>query len=107
MPVEWSENTCVANLGDDPLFSDELEQLEIRLEEHPCHCILDLSAVTFVNSSNLAQLVGLRKQLAGTGCRLVLCGAKPEVWEPFAVSGLGKLFERADSVPVGLAKVQI
>ena len=107
MPVEWSENTCVANLSDDPLFSDEIEQIEERLEERPCHVVLDLSEVTFVNSSNLAHLVGLRKQLKGTGCKLVLCGVRPQVWEPFQASGLHRLFDRVESVPIGLAKVQV
>jgi anti-anti-sigma factor len=107
MPVEWSETVCVAHLADDPQFSDELESLQDRLEAAPRHCVLDLANVTFVNSSNLAQLIGLRKQLTGTGCRLMLCQVPNEVWEPIQVSGLDRLLERAESVPLALAAIQV
>ncbi len=107
MPVDWSENTFVANLADDPAFSDELEEVSRELEDHPRHCVLDLSAVTFLNSSNLAQLVGLRKQLGNTGCQVVLCAVQPPLWKAFTVSGLDRLFTRAENVPLALAQLQI
>ena len=107
MPVDWSETVCVANLADDPAFSDELEEVERKLEEQPRHCVLDLSSVTFLNSSNLAQLVGLRKQLGSTDCRLVLCAVSPAIWEAIEVSRLDRLFQRHESVAMGLASLQL
>lgn len=107
MPLDWSENVCIADLADDPAFSDELEEVERELEEQPRHCVLDFSSVTFLNSSNLAQLIGLRKQLVNTGCRLVLCAVRPALWDAIEVSRLDRLFERQESVPLALASLQI
>ena len=107
MPVDWSDNVCVAHLADDPAFSDELDEVERRLEEHPRHCVLDLAGVTFLNSSNLAQLVGLRKQLTTTDCRLALCNVADTIWEAISVSRLDRLFERHESVAMALAVVQL
>ncbi len=107
MPVDWNETVCVAHLADDPSFGDEMEELERELEEEPRHAILDMATVTFVNSSNLAQLVGLRKLLSETGCRVALCAVKDELWRAFELSRLDKLFSRYESVPLALAAVQI
>ena len=107
MPVEWSENTVVAHLADEPAFSDEVEEVQRGLESDPQHCVLDLSAVSFLNSSNLAQLVGLRKTISPSGCQILLCGVQPPVWETLTVSRLDRLFRRAENVPLALAALQI
>jgi anti-anti-sigma factor len=107
MPVEWSENTCVAHLRDDPVFSDEMDQLHDKLEEHPCHCVLDMANVSFLNSSNLAQLVGLRKLLNETNCRVIIAAVEDPLWQTFELSRLDRLFPRAESVALALAMVQL
>lgn len=107
MTVEWSENTRVAHLADDPAFADDMETLHTEAEEQPSHCVLDLAAVTFLNSSNLAQLVGLRKHLAATECKMALCAVRDEVWKTFELSGLSRLFDRYESVPLALAALQL
>ena len=107
MAVDWSDNVCVAHLADDPQFGDEMESLEAALEDSPRHAVLDLGGVTFVNSSNLAQLVGLRKQLAESEHKLILCAVKDELWRAFQVSRLDRLFTRVDSVLLALATLQV
>ncbi len=107
MPVEWSENTVVAHLADEPAFSDEVEEVHRGLEAEPQHCVLDLSAVSFLNSSNLAQLLGLRKMVAPSGCQIVLASVPAAVWETLEVSRLDRLFRRAENVPLALATLQI
>jgi anti-anti-sigma factor len=94
-------------MADDPAFSDEMESLIRQSGEDPRHAVLDLAAVTFVNSSNLSQLIRLRQALGPTTCRLVLAAVRPEVWSAFKVAGLDKLFAVSESVPLALAGLQL
>ncbi|MEM1011493.1 MAG: STAS domain-containing protein [Planctomycetota bacterium] len=107
MPVDWSETVCVAHLADDPAFSDELDTLTHALEEDPRHAVLDMEGVTFLNSSNLAQLVGLRKLLQETDCRVIIASVADELWKTFELSRLDRLFERCESVALSLAKITL
>ena len=104
---EWSENVSVVHAADDPAFSDELEQVEGQVATHPRHVVLDMAAVTFLNSSNISQLLRLRKALSPSHCRLILTGVRPEVWSAFLVAGLDKLFPTSESVLLALAGLQL
>ena len=53
---EWSENITVAELSDDPQFSDDLAALLEALEEKPASVVLNFATVTFINSSNIATI---------------------------------------------------
>lgn len=106
---DWSENILLAELQDDPLFSDDLNTLQEAVERRPgAHAVLDFSGVNFLNSSNIAKLLKLRKLMhaAGNG-KLRLCGINTGVWGVFLVTGLDKIFEFNDDVPSGLASVQL
>ena len=107
MPEDWSENIYVAHLADDPALGDELDGLERDTDETPRHVVLDFSAVTFLNSTNLSQLLRLRRQLDAGRCRLILAAVRTDVWSTFLVSGLDKVFRTAESVPLALASIQI
>ncbi|MFQ5429042.1 MAG: STAS domain-containing protein [Phycisphaerae bacterium] len=110
MPVKnWSDNILLAELQDDPLFSEDMNQLQETAEQHPgCHVVLDLSAIHFLNSSNIAKLLRLRKlMLSEPGSKLRLCGIQTGVWGVFLVTGLDKIFEFCDDVSSGLASVQL
>ena len=106
MPVEkWSDNVVVVHLGDDPQFTDDLDALGgvgAKVD-----VVLDFGAVHFLNSSNLARLLALRKRMTSADARLVLCGVSTSVWGAFLVTGIDKLFEFRDSVPSALASLQI
>jgi anti-sigma B factor antagonist len=106
---DWSESIILAELQDDPQFSDDLNTLqELVAQRKGCHVVLDLSGVSFLNSSNIAKLLKLRKMLHTTAPgRLRLCGIRTEVWGVFLVTGLDKLFDFCDDVTSGLASVQI
>jgi anti-sigma B factor antagonist len=52
---------------------------------------VDLSQVTFLDSTGLALLVGLHKQAAPTP--LVVTGATDRTWRVIQTSGLDKVFE--------------
>ena len=104
---KWSEDITVVELGDDPLFSDELATLLDSLEEVPSDVVLNLSAVSFINSSNVAKLLRLRKQMIGISRRLLLCGVNTQVWGIFLVTGLDKIFEYTDDTITALTTLQL
>ena len=109
MSIEsWSENIIVVELQDDPAFSDDLMALSEQLDGHDDHhVVLNFASVNYVNSSNIASLLSLRKRLTAKQRRMVVCGIEPTVWGLFLVTGLDKVFEFADNVAMGLAAVQI
>ncbi len=108
MPIEkWSDKVNVLHLADDPQFSEDLQALEDQLAAKPADGVLDLSAVHFVNSSNISRLLKIRKQMITRDRRLLLCGVSTQVWGTFLVTGLDKVFEFSDSVSTALATLQI
>ena len=109
MSIEsWSESIYVVELQDDPAFTDDLsamlDQVSARNESD---VVLNLAAVSHLNSSNIAKLLKLRKKLTHGKRRLVLCGISTNVWGLILVTGLDKVFEFADDVANGLATVQL
>ena len=105
---KWSDNTIVVELQDDPAFSDDLVSVTDQVGTQPgVDVVLDFSNVNYVNSSNLAKLLKLRKALAGAQRRLLICGVDTSVWGIFLVTGLEKVFEFADNVTMALAGLQI
>ncbi len=54
---DWSDDIIVADLADDPQFTDEIVALMDRLESDPKNVVLNFGAVGFVNSSNIAKLL--------------------------------------------------
>lgn len=104
----WSENILVVELQDDPAFSDDLTALTEELgDKNKMDVVLDFGALTYLNSSNIAKLLKLRKQLVAAKRRMVICGIDTNVWGLFLVTGLDKVFDFADNVATGLASVQI
>ena len=104
---DWSENVYIVHMADDPAFSEEMESLLRQSAEDPRHAVLDMATVSFLNSSNLSQLIRLRQAMNTSGCRLILAAVRPEVWNAFLVAGLDKLFTTAQSVPLALAGLQL
>ncbi len=109
MSIEhWSDDILVVELQDDPAFSDDVTALVDEVEgNHELDAVLNFAAVKYINSSNIAKLLKLRKKLVHHQRRLVLCGIHTNVWGLFLVTGLDKVFEFADDVANGLATVQI
>ncbi len=65
------------------------------------------SAVHFVNSSNIAALLTLRKTIQGQNGKLVLCNLANQILSTFLVTGLDKIFEFSDDVPTALATIEM
>lgn len=110
MSVEqWSDTILLAELSDDPQFSDDLAAVIEHCTEDPrLDALLNLGGVNYVNSSNIAKLLKLRKLVTITNQRkLCLAGVNTRVWGVFLVTGLDRIFDFADDVPSGLARLQM
>jgi anti-anti-sigma factor len=107
MPVEkWSDSVVVVHLGDDPRFSEEMEAASGMTP--PCHsAVLDFSAIHYINSSNIASLLRLRRQIHDQNGKLILCNVGNPVWTTFLITGLDKIFEFTENVPTALATIQL
>ena len=103
----WSEEITVAELTDDPQFTDELTVLVDVLSDKPADVVLNLGAVSYMNSSNIARLLRLRKQMINDKHRLVVCGVNNQVWGVLLVTGLDKIFDFTNDVATALAKLQL
>jgi len=104
----WSDHIVIAELQDDPAFTDDLVTLLDQLEsQNDVSVVLRFSGVNYVNSSNIAKLLKLRKKLLLSKHRLVLCEIDTKVWGLFLVTGLDKVFEFADDLGTALASIQL
>lgn len=106
---QWSETIVVGELQNDPAFSDDLVSLqEMVNSDSSLDVVLDLNSIDYLNSSNIAKLLKLRKVVVGNHRRsLKLCSVGTHVWGLFLVTGLDKVFDFVDNVAEGLASVQI
>src|ERR1051325_9189531 len=110
MPVEkWSDNVIVVRLGEDPHLAEDLDALDAATADPPAplSAVVDFTAVRAVNSSTLARLIKVRRQMAPSHGRLILCGMSDQVWGAFLVTNLDKLFEVSNSVAMALATLQM
>jgi len=112
MAVDWSDNIVIANLADEPALSDELSMICERVESTAAgdpipHAVLDFHEVSYVNSSNIAQLLRLRKNLDAHARQLILSGVTDEVMSVLVVTGLNKVFGFAPDLMTAIASIQI
>ena len=104
---EWSDTITVIELADDPQFSDDLDTLLDTFDDKPTNAALNFAAVGFVNSSNISQLLRLRKHVLSGRRRLILCNVNTQVWGVLQVTGLDKLFEFTNDISTALASLQL
>ncbi len=109
MAVDWSEHIMIANLADEPALSDELELICERIckgADTP-NAVLDFHEVSYINSSNIAQLLKLRNDIEGAGRQMILCGVQDDVMSVLVVTGLNAVFQFAPDTLTAIASVQI
>lgn len=104
---DWSDDIIVVDLADDPQFTDEISALMEKVEAEPKNIVMNFGAVGFVNSSNIAKLLRLRKTMISTERKLVLCDVNTQVWGVLLVTGLDKIFDYTNDVSTALAMLQI
>lgn len=111
MATDWSEDIAISELSDEPALSEELASIIERVSRDDDnavpHVVLNFSGVTYLNSSNIAQLLRLRQGLAKHGRRLRLCSMSEQVWSVMSVTGLDKVFQFAPDPMTALAGLQL
>jgi anti-anti-sigma factor len=109
MAVEWSDTILIANLADEPALSDELSLIcdKVEATRTPPHAVLDFAEVSYINSSNIAQLLRLRKLLDASGRSMRLSGVTDDVMSVLMVTGLDKIFKFAPDTLTALAGLQL
>ena len=108
MPVEkWSDRIVVAHLADDPQFSDDIASIEDAINTAPRDAVLDMTAIHYLNSSNISRLLKLRKRLHSDDRKLILCSISNQVWIVFMPTGLDRVFDFSTNVPMALATLQM
>jgi anti-sigma B factor antagonist len=96
--------TLLGRLADDPQFTDDVDSLMSRELPAKPRIVLDLSDVHYMNSSNIAKLLRLRKMIVERDGTLVLVTPSPQVWSVFTVTGLDKVFHFAGDLKSGLQR---
>ena len=110
MPIqEWSDQIWVARLTEEPGFSDELRPLTDTLQARaePPALVIDLSDITQINSSNLSQLLRVRKLMVERDTPLRIAGPSDPVWSVFIMTGLDKVFHFTEDTATALAELQL
>ena len=110
MPTErWSEQIWIVRLQNEPAFSDEVHPLLQRIgrDDTPPAIVIDLAEVTRINSSNLSQLLKLRKSASDHNVQLRVTSPTNAVWSVFLMTGLDKVFQFTRDTATALAELQI
>ncbi|HSW45231.1 MAG TPA: STAS domain-containing protein [Phycisphaerae bacterium] len=110
MPIQnWSDDVLLLELADDPQFTDDMTALLESVEKNSnVDVVLNFQNVRFLNSSNIAKLLKLRKRLVvGHKRKLKLCAVNTHVWGVFLVTGLDKIFDVYDDVASGVLSLQL
>jgi anti-anti-sigma factor len=109
--IDWSSGIVIAELADEPALSDELGSLGDRVDETPESelpaVVLNFADVTYLNSSNIAQLLRIRRRLQDGEKPLRLCSVPDPVWSIMLLTGLDKVFEFAPDPATAIASIQI
>lgn len=120
MPItEWSDSIQIAELQNDPSFSEDMASLAAsyqraaderksgRADVRVRDAILDLRHVQFLNSSNIAQSLRVRKLAHLAGAQLRICSVSDRIWGILLATDLDRIFEFSEDVATALAAVQM
>ena len=111
MPTVWSDDILIADLADEPALSDELDEIIEQSLTPPDgrypHVVLNFGQVSYINSSNIAQLLRLRKDLGGRRRKLQICSLSDEVWTVMLTTGLDKVLSFSPDTMTALATLQL
>lgn len=106
--IQWSDKILIVELADEPQFSEDVNALVRRLDEGPAvDVVLNMSAVTYLNSSNIAQILKLRTKISNASGRMKICSVDNAVWSVLLITGLDKIFDFTEDVSTSLASLQM
>lgn len=111
MLTDWSDDIVVVELADDPQIGEDLKAVIERVAGaetgHVPHVVLNMSLVSYITSSNISQLLRLRKLVTDVSCQLRLCSVDERVMSVLRVAGLERIFEFSPDPMTALASIQI
>lgn len=111
MPSDWSNDIVICDLADEPELSEELNELYNQLTERPMDSVpgvvLNLGGVSYLNSSNIAQILRIRRRLIEAHKAMKLCSVADGVWSIMLLTGLDKVFEFAPDKATAIAALQL
>lgn len=79
--------------------------LEAMIDERPVRLVVDLSRVTYIDSSGLAVLINGMQTLESYGGRFMLAGVQENVRSILETAGLGRFFLSFPHVDAALAAI--
>jgi len=78
-------------------------QIDSAFEKSACrHILLDMAAVSFMDSSGIGMIIGRYKKAEARGGRLVLSNMGEPLTRLFDMSGLAKIVSRAETTTAAL-----
>ncbi len=105
----WNETVTIIKLPEGRLIAtngNEIrQQLYQLLKEHPSHIVLDMGAISFIDSVGVAVLLSVSRR-AGANRRLKLCSMQEQAKMTFDLLDFGKVFSLHDSVERAVADCQ-
>ena len=104
---KWSDEITVVELSDSPQFADDMTALLDQLDETAMDVVLNFAGVGFINSSDVAKLLRVRKKIISVGRRLMMCDVSSQVYGIFNVTGLEKMFEFTNDIATALTSIQL
>ena len=108
MTIErWSDEILLAELPPEPGLSEDLVQVADEVQALARHVVLNLANVVTINSSNLAQMLRVRKVVIEADRKLRLAGVSEQVDNVLSVTGLDRVFDVAEDTASALASLQL
>lgn len=110
MPLQkWSDQIWVCQMSQEPAFSEDMDVLKTQYAaaEQPPHVVVDLSGVGVLNSSNISQMLQIKKLATDCGRSVRLAGPSTAVWSVFLTAGLDKVFAFSQDTSMALAELQL
>jgi anti-anti-sigma factor len=116
---DWSESIQVAELQNDPSFADDMAVLAAgyqriaddlkagRPAARARNLVLDMRHVQFLNSSNIAQLLRVRKLAQLAGAQIRICSVSDRIWGVILATDLDRIFDFSEDVTTALAAMQM
>jgi anti-anti-sigma factor len=116
---EWSDSIQVVELQNDPSFADDMAVLAAgyqraaddlkagRAGARTRDLVLDMRHVQFLNSSNIAQLLRVRKLAMLAGARIRICSVSDRIWGVLLATDLDRIFDFSEDVTTSLAALQM
>jgi anti-anti-sigma factor len=108
MTIEhWSDEILLAELPPEPGLSEDLTLVVDEVQANARHVVLNLANVVTINSSNLAQMLRVRKVVIEADRKLRLAGVSEQIDNVLSVTGLDRVFDVSQDAPSALASLQL